>query len=156
MGMHNGGKKGPLVVLEYPGGKEGGMNAKRYQEQVLEGALRQFYTAMESERGNVQYQQDNTPSHTAKTTKQWLESHKITVFPYLPSSPNVSPVEPIWHELKGLLRARPHHPSSVQELQVTVREAWDAISVKDIDKYVNRIDNVVAAVLKANGGHTCF
>ena len=59
------GKKGPLVVLEYPGGKEGGMNAKRYQEQVLEGALRQFYTAMESERGNVQYQQDNAPSHTA-------------------------------------------------------------------------------------------
>ncbi|KAE9391691.1 hypothetical protein BT96DRAFT_945185 [Gymnopus androsaceus JB14] len=42
------GKKGPLVVLEYPGGKEGGMNTKRYQEQVLEGALRQFYTAMES------------------------------------------------------------------------------------------------------------
>ncbi|KAE9398640.1 hypothetical protein BT96DRAFT_749155, partial [Gymnopus androsaceus JB14] len=57
------GKKGPLVVLEYPGGKEGGMNAKRYQEQVLEGALRQFYTAMESERGTVQYQQDNAPSH---------------------------------------------------------------------------------------------
>ncbi|KAE9394207.1 hypothetical protein BT96DRAFT_998760 [Gymnopus androsaceus JB14] len=63
------GKKGPLVVLEYLGGKEGGMNAKRYQEQALEGALRQFYTAMESERGNVQYQQDNAPSHTAKTTK---------------------------------------------------------------------------------------
>jgi len=81
------------------------MNAKRYQEQVLEGALRQFYTAMESERGNVQYQQDNAPSHTAKTTKQWLESHKITVFPHPPSSPDVSPIEPVWHELKGLLRA---------------------------------------------------
>jgi len=39
---------------------------------------------------------------------------------------------------------------------VAVREAWDGMSVEDIDKYVNRMDNVVAAVLKANGGHTCF
>ena len=31
------GRKGPLVVLEYPGGKGGGMNSKRYCEQVLEG-----------------------------------------------------------------------------------------------------------------------
>ena len=29
--------KGPLVVLEYPGGKGGGMNAARYQDQVLSG-----------------------------------------------------------------------------------------------------------------------
>jgi hypothetical protein len=30
------GWKGPLVVLEYPGGKGGGMTAARYCEQVLE------------------------------------------------------------------------------------------------------------------------
>jgi hypothetical protein len=33
------GWKGPLVVLEYPGGKGGGMTADRYCEQVLEGVL---------------------------------------------------------------------------------------------------------------------
>ena len=30
------GQKGLLVVLEYPGGKGGGMNTARYREQVLE------------------------------------------------------------------------------------------------------------------------
>jgi hypothetical protein len=28
--------KGSMVVLEYPGGKGGEMNAERYQKQVLE------------------------------------------------------------------------------------------------------------------------
>jgi hypothetical protein len=29
------GHKGPLIVLEYPGGKGGGMTTLRYQQQVL-------------------------------------------------------------------------------------------------------------------------
>ena len=38
------GMKGPLVVLEYPEAKGGGMNTKWYCEQVLDGALVDFYT----------------------------------------------------------------------------------------------------------------
>jgi hypothetical protein len=37
------GKKGPLVVLDYPGGRGGGMTAVRYQEQVLEKMVHDFY-----------------------------------------------------------------------------------------------------------------
>lgn len=33
------GQKGPLIVLEYPGGNGGGMNSVHYQEQVLDGVL---------------------------------------------------------------------------------------------------------------------
>ncbi|KAF9470357.1 hypothetical protein BDN70DRAFT_761971, partial [Pholiota conissans] len=56
-------QKGPLVVLEYPGGKGGGMNSKRYQEQVLEHVLKGFHTEMTKECGKVYFQQDNAPSH---------------------------------------------------------------------------------------------
>ena len=34
---------GPLFALEYSGGKGGGMNAKRYREQVLEGKFYEWY-----------------------------------------------------------------------------------------------------------------
>lgn len=44
------GRKGLLIVLEYPGGKGGGMNSKRYQDQVLEGTLKGFYAQMKEER----------------------------------------------------------------------------------------------------------
>jgi hypothetical protein len=49
--MHHAGVKGPLVVLEYPGGKGGGMDSNRYREQVLEGVLLEFYE--EEEVGSI-------------------------------------------------------------------------------------------------------
>jgi hypothetical protein len=42
-------RKGPLVVLEYPGGRGGGMTAAWYQEQVLDKVLHDFYQGMTEE-----------------------------------------------------------------------------------------------------------
>jgi len=47
------GRKGPLLVLEYPGGRGGGMNTARYCEQVLDGVLKDFYSEVKQERGCV-------------------------------------------------------------------------------------------------------
>jgi transposase len=47
------GRKGPLVILEYPGGRGGGMTAARYQEQVLDKVLHDFYQSMAEECGFV-------------------------------------------------------------------------------------------------------
>lgn len=47
------GRKGPLGVLEYPGGRGGGMTAKRYQDQVLEKAMYEFYLEMAEDRDQV-------------------------------------------------------------------------------------------------------
>jgi len=150
------GRKGPLVVLEYPGGRGGGMNAKRYQEQVLEKEFLGFWSKMKEKRGSIFFQHDGAPSHTSKTTVQWLKSHDITIFPHPPSSPDVNPIENIWHELKEHIRKQAHHPSSVAELIEAVKEAWKQIKIKDVNKYVHRMDDVVEAVLKAKGGHTGF
>jgi len=43
-------QKGPLVVLEYPGGYGRSMTAKQYREQVLEGVLHEFYQDMSEDR----------------------------------------------------------------------------------------------------------
>lgn len=150
------GRKGPLVALEYPGGRGGGMTAKRYQEQVLEAKLLQFWTEMNDERGEVEYQHDGAPSHTAKSTSKWLKDHGIPIFPHPPSSPDVNPIESVWHELKLRLRKRTHHSSTVQSLIAVVKEVWAEIELKDIDKYIERMDRVVEAVLEAKGGHTKY
>ena len=44
------GRKGPLVVLEYTGGRGGGMTGQRYISQVLEAHLNSFYHQMKEER----------------------------------------------------------------------------------------------------------
>jgi hypothetical protein len=64
------GRNGPLVILEYPGGRGGGVTAARYQEQVLDKVLHDFYQSMAEERGHILFQQDGAPSHTAKNTRR--------------------------------------------------------------------------------------
>ena len=52
------GSRGPLVILDYPGGKGGGMMAKCYQDQVLDKVLFDYYWEMSKTRGQVVFQQD--------------------------------------------------------------------------------------------------
>lgn len=151
-----GGRKGPLIVLEYPGGKGGGMNTKRYCEQVLEGVLLDFYKDMTRARGPIQFQQDNASCHVSKRTKEWLSDHDVSLLYHPPNSPDLSPIEPVWHELKKIIRALPHPPTSVDALKSAVFTAWDQLDVADVDKYILSMPDRVAAIFQAKGGHTRF
>ena len=150
------GQKGPLVVLEYPGGKGGGMNSSRYREQVLDGVLRGFYDEMKKTKGSVTFQQDSAPSHTSKSTKQWFAQNEIPLLFHPPSSPDLNPIEPVWHELKTRLRALPHPPNTVNQLKDVIRTVWDEIPIEDINKHIRKMPERVEAVSKARGGHTRF
>ena len=150
------GRKGPLVVLEYPGGKGGGMTAQRYISQVLEAHLNSFYHQMKEERPAVKFQQDGAPSHTSKLAKQWLADHGISVFPHPPSSPDLNPIEPVWHELKKLIRALPQIPTTIPKLIQAIHDAWEVLAIPNIDKYVDTMPERVQAVLNASRGHTRF
>jgi len=97
------GKKGPLLVLEYSGGKGGGMNTKRYCDQVLRGVLEEFYNKMREECGRVYFQQDNASCHVSKETKKWFNDHNIPLFYHPPNSPDLSLIERVWHELKTII-----------------------------------------------------
>ena len=118
------------------------MTGERYISQVLKAHLHTFSNQMKEERPEVVFQQDGArPSHTSKLAKLewWLAdpSHGISVFPHLPSSPDVNPIEPVRHELKKIIRALPHSPTTVPKLIKAVHDAWDALEIPDIDKYID-------------------
>ena len=46
------------MILDFPGGKGGGMTAKHYQDQVLDKVLFDYYWGMSEMRGQVVFQQD--------------------------------------------------------------------------------------------------
>ena len=150
------GRKGPLIVLEYPGGRGGGMNSKRYQEQVLDGVLKAFYTRMEEERGSILFQHDGAPSHTSKSTKQWFTRNRIPLLFHPASSPDLNPIEPVWHELKRILRSLPNPPNTVEQLCAAILAAWEDLAIEDVNKHVDRMPDRVEAVVKARGSHTRF
>lgn len=150
------GRRGPLVVLEYEGGKGGGFNAVKYRDQVLEPVLKEFYAEMEREKGVVFFQQDGAPAHKAKLTSHWFTSHNIKLFPHPASSPDVSAVESCWLDLKSYIRALPHMPTSLNSLIAAVHDAWNSISVNRINNLISRMPERVEAVLAARGGPTKF
>jgi hypothetical protein len=151
-----GGVKGPLVVLEFPGGKGGGLNSTRYQEQVLDGALLDFYEKLYKERNEELFvMQDNARSHTSKSTRAWFERHNIPLFPHPPKSPNLIPIELVWHLLKHNLQNCEQQPTNEQELKQAVLEAWDAITAEEIDRQMH-MESRMQAVIAANGGPTRY
>lgn len=150
------GRKGPIIVLEYPGGRGGGMNSVRYQQQVLDGVLKEFYMEVSKKESGVEFQQDGAASHTSKSTKKWFRDNKISLFPHPARSPDLSPIESVWNELKKRLRALPHLPTSVPQLIQVIKDIWEELPLSDIDKHIITMESHVKAVLGAKGGHTPF
>jgi transposase len=150
------GAKGPLVVLEYPGGKGGGMTAERYINQVLQGPLLKFYNSRKRNCPGFQFQQDGAAAHRAKITKHWLAKHQIPIFPHPPTSPDVSAIEPVWHILKTHLRDYQPRPYNEATLRAAILDVWAKITCAEIDQFIDRMPEVVAAVIDAKGGHTHY
>lgn len=148
--------KGPLIVLEYPGGRGGGMNTERYISQVLEGPLLGYYEGLVGERNHMYFMQDGASCHKSKRTKEWLDKACITLHPHPPSSPDLNPIEPCWADLKRLISQRPHHPSNLEELTRAVLEAWEELTTEMIDKHTNSMQTRYREVVEASGGNTRF
>ena len=130
------GHRGPLVVLEYLGGKGGGMNSMRYQDQVLNPVLKPFYMKMNHERQTVYFQQDGAASHRSKSTMQWFTKNQISLIDHPPSSPDLNPIEPVWLDLKNIFRHLTHPPSTITELKTVVLDAWEQLSLEQIDGHI--------------------
>ncbi len=101
---------GSLHVLE------GTMNAERYikvlEQHMLPSRRRLF-------------QQDHAKPHTAAITTAWLRSRRVRVLNWPACSPDLSPIENIWHIIKRKIRQR--QPQTLQQLETYIRQEWDQI-----------------------------
>jgi hypothetical protein len=153
--MH--GRKGPLLVLDYPGGKGNGMGGKRYVQQVLEGAWKQFHVQAEVQLGRkLLFQQDGAPAHRSKLAQKWFTDNNVSLFPHPPSSPDLSPIEALWGMLKSHLHARRRIPTSRTELEAALQDGWAQITLDQINNLVAPMPARIQAVISAKGGHTMY
>lgn len=148
--------KGPLVMLDYPGGTSGGMNTERYIDQVLIPVVSGAYGDLKRSRRYMYFQQDNASCHKSKKTLRWFGKEQVQLFFHPPNSPDLSPIENLWPVLKHRIRSRPHPPTSTEELKRAVQEAWDSVTIDEINTLVQSMPNRVKDVLSAKGGHTSY
>lgn len=78
---------------------EGNVNSEKYQN-ILENYLLPSIKKLENKYGEYTFQQDGASCHTSKSTITWLRSHGLQPMYWPSSSPDLSPIETLWHEMK--------------------------------------------------------
>ncbi|KAK3506031.1 hypothetical protein QTP70_010230 [Hemibagrus guttatus] len=82
----------------------GTMNSAVYQK-ILKENVRPSVCDLKLTRTWV-LQQDNDPKHTSKSTSEWLKKNKMKTLEWPSQSPDLNPIEMLWHDLKKVVHAR--------------------------------------------------
>ncbi|GFW76417.1 uncharacterized protein TNCV_1581961 [Trichonephila clavipes] len=96
------------------------------------------------------FQQDNARPHTARVAQDFLRHFQT--LPWPTRSPDLSPVEHVWDQLKWQM------PSchSVHDLELAVQDLWVHLPQDNIRCLINSIPDRVAACIAAGGGPTRY
>ncbi|GFU63877.1 transposable element Tc3 transposase [Trichonephila clavipes] len=96
------------------------------------------------------FQQDNARPHTARVAQDFLRHFQT--LPWPAHSPNSSPVEHVWDQLKRQMSSC----HSVHDLESTVQDLWVHLPQDNIRCLINSMPDRVAACIEAGGGPTRY
>ena len=99
--------------------------------------------------------QDNDPKHTSKAAKQFFDMESVNWWKTPPESPDMNPIENLWHELKEFIR-REVRPTTKTELVAGIKQFWDTVDVAKCNKYINHLRKVVPKVISLDGAATGY
>lgn len=132
---------------------EGTMNSAKYQN-VLENYLLPSIHKLKNCDGEFTFQQDGASCHTSKTTKRWLGDHGLCPMIWPSSSPDLSPIETLWHEMKKRLRANPAR--NLTDLKKRLAEIWCSITPEFCAHLVSSMRKRIDCVIKRKGDVTQY
>jgi transposase len=98
---------------------------------------------------------DNDPKHTSRRAQKFFEDHSINWWKTPPESPDLNPIENLWHELKEFLR-REIKPRTKEELVDGIHRFWDTVTVQKCTRYIRHLRKVIPRVISLNGAATGY
>lgn len=146
-------QKGPFMIWEKGWGT---INSEKYCDRILPLIMR-----VKAEHPEMILMQDGAPPHTARRTREALQNVGIDLLDWPPFSPDLNPIESLWDTLKDYLQShypdidiRSQMPST--RLHEIIQEAWDSITLHEIERVIGSMPERCQAVIKAEGSHTKY
>ncbi|GFY33004.1 transposable element Tcb1 transposase [Trichonephila clavipes] len=96
------------------------------------------------------FQQDNARHHTIRVSQDWLRT--VTTLPWPARSPDLCPIELI----SDHLGRRVGHPTSLNELEASLRQMWNEMSQDSIQNLYASMPDRITSCFRARGGSTWY
>ncbi|GFV37309.1 transposable element Tcb2 transposase [Trichonephila clavipes] len=134
------GSRSTLIVMR------GILTVQRYVDDILRPHVGPFLNGLPG----VIFQQDNVRPHTERVAQDFLRHFQT--LPWTARSPDLSPVEHVWDQLKWQM------PSchSVHDLELAVQDMWAHLPQDKIRCLINSMPDRVAACIATGGGPTRY
>ena len=131
------------------------MNSSKYINVLESAVLPSFSTLFgDTNMNEVQFQQDNAPSHKFARTVTWIRENCIELLDWPAQSPTVSAIEHFWGLLES--RVRYHIINDKVNLKCCLRLEWNAITVEECRNLFDSMPKKNSAVIKSKDGPTKY
>ena len=98
---------------------------------------------------------DNDPKHTSGYAADWMTNNSVNWWKTPPESPDLNPIENLWHELKEYIR-REVKPKCKDELIQGIVRFWETVDIPKCCKYVGHLTKVIPKVIELEGAATGY
>lgn len=133
---------------------EGIMAAPLYCEIIKE-TLLPFIQKTFPHPASHRFMQDNDPKHTSRLARDFFGRSRINWWRTPPESPDMNPIENLWHELKEYMR-REVKPTTKQELVDGINLFWSTVDMHKCCRYINHLKKVIPKVIEVKGEPTGY
>ena len=101
------------------------------------------------------FMQDNDPKHRSILAQTFYRDNHINWWKTPPESPDLNPIENLWHELKEHVR-RAVKPKTKDELIAGIKDFWKTVGASKCTRYIRHLRKVVPKVIQVEGEPTGY
>ena len=134
----------------------GTVDHKEYINILKDNLIPEVNIAKATIPGTWRLMQDNAPCHTARPVKAFLARNNVEFIEWPPYSPDLNPIENIWHWMKCILETEYPVCNSAEEIEERFLEIWGRITPEMCSNYCGQYEKRLKAVIDANGGYTKY